>query len=395
MSDSRLIDTRVPDPALQEAGRKESASGAAGRLVAACDRHPVRALALLMAAAWLPHVGSGLVSWHFFRAAGAIVLDGRLLDAYAQRPDLQFGPLSYLAAAPLSLLPGPASGIAAMLCMAGLGVASFALLHAAYPPPTARARAVWWLAAAAAACAWGEVAFRYGHLDDALALAFAAGGIYALRRGHPLGAAVLLALSVDAKPWSAPLAVLLWSAESRHRWPALALWAEVVVVAWLPFAAAGLRSIGAAAFAIPVEHASTLSLLGLGYTATPWWCRPAQILLGALLAFAAVKMRSIPAAVLAVFAVRLALDPSVKAYYDVELLMASLICDVTLVKGPLPWLTIIAAATVYAPTYLLTGADAAHAWVRTVGLLAVTMGAFALAWMRRREARSHLSFASS
>lgn len=366
-----------------------------GRLLIACDRHPVWSLAVLAAVAWLPHLGAGPISWHFFRAAGELVVHGQLLDAYALRPDLQFGPLTYLAATPLSLIPGYAGSLIAMACISALGVGTLCLLHAAFPPGTTAARTRWWLAAAAATCAWGEVAFRYGHLDDALALACAAAGIYAMRRGHPLGAAVLLALSVDAKPWAAPLGVVLLTAPRGRRWPAVALWAELVAIAWLPFAAGGLHSLGAAAFAIPVEPASTLSLLNLGYSATPWWCRPAQIIVGAALAWAAVRWRSLPAAFVAVFAVRLGLDPSVKAYYDVELLLGTLLCDATLLKGRMPWLTIVAAATVYAPTYLLTGADSAHAWIRTAGLLVVTAAALGLAWAQRRQGISHQSFASS
>lgn len=365
------------------------------------QRRPVVVLAILMAAASAPHVGHAPVSWRFFRTAGRLVRDGQLAGVYAAHPELQFGPVSFLASAVFSFLPPEVGRVAAMVCMAGLGVVTLALLHRLVPADRPDVQVMWWSGAAVVCAAWAELAVRYGHLDDALALTAAVAGLVALHRGHPYATAVLLALSVDAKPWAAPLGIMLLAA-GRRRWAASAVFAVIVAAAWAPFALDGLHSLNAAGFVIPVAPGSSLTLLHAGYTHTPWWCRPAQLAVGAGLAAVAIRARSLPAAFLAVFAVRLLLDPAVHAYYDVEVLLGALACDITLTRRRVPWLTVVAAATVYAPTYLLTPFPPAHAVVRTAGLVAVAAVALTRALQTRtcravtgRTASSPVFFASS
>ncbi|MGN6198194.1 hypothetical protein [Humibacter sp.] len=316
-----------------------------------------------------PHLTNPPISWRFFRTAGSIVLDGNVLTAYANHPDLQFGPLTFLVSAPFAALPHPIGSTFGMVFMSALGVASLCMLRSALPITTVRAVGCWWLGAGIASLAWAELAIRYGHLDDAIALTLIAAAVLAHRLGHPVVVALLLALSVDAKPWAVPLVAVVFLSPRRTWLPSLALWGAVVGACWAPFLVDTLHSMNAAAYVIPVDQASSLTLLPFTGSTTPWWCRSAQIGIGLALALSAVRYRSIGTALLATFGARLLLDPSVKAYYDIELLLAALACDLTLHRSRLPWITLLAAVTVYAPTYLLTPMPVLHAWIRTIGIL--------------------------
>ncbi|GAB3806660.1 hypothetical protein GCM10028798_29870 [Humibacter antri] len=362
--------TQVHAPASDaRRGAAEAARSMFGRFVRLLGRRPVLTLVIFVIAAAAPHLTAAPISWRFFRTAGRIVLDGNLLTAYASHPDLQFGPLTFLVSAPLAALPNAAGSAVAVAIMLALGVITLDMLRRALPIATARAAACWWIGAGIASLAWAELAVRYGHLDDALALALIAGALLAHRRQHPILVAVLLGLSVDAKPWAVPLVALVFLSPRRTWLPSLSLWALVIGACWGPFLVDTLHSMNAAAYAIPVDQASSLTLLPFTGSTTPWWCRSAQIGIGLILALIAVRGRSMGGVLLATFAVRLVLDPSVKAYYDVELLIAALVCDLTLHRERLPWFTLLAAAAVYAPTYVLTPLPVLHAWIRTTGIL--------------------------
>ncbi len=355
----------------------------ATRMLSRLEARPALALSAMTALVSLLHLGTVPISWRFFHLAGSLVTSGTVLQTYSANPELQFGPLTFLVCAPLSALPWSVGRAASVVVMLVLGVVTLLLVRSVLQIDDLRSSAVWWMAAAIALVAWGELAIRYGHLDDAIALTLIAAALHAQHRSRPGTAAILLAASVDAKPWAVPLVVLLLL-EERRLWPRLlGLWTAVIAVCWLPFLIFGLHSVHAAQFSIPIEPASALALLPIVDRTTPWWCRPAQLLLGVLLSFIAVRRRSPAAAVVAFFAVRLGLDPSVKGYYDIELILGTALCDLTLHRSRLPWFTILATATVYAPTYLLTGVPQIHAWVRTVGLIAVTASSLLLAGRAR------------
>lgn len=402
MSDtSSRTATRVAsaaDSAAEGAERRRSApdshppsSGQRGlaSVVRLLNRHPVLALTVMSAVVAAFHVDAMPISWHFFRTAGELVLNGSVLHVYSTHPQLQFGPFTFLVATPLSLLPTPVGAVVASLLMTGLGVATLTLMFKTLALRDRRASVVWWIGAAVALVAWAELAIRYGHLDDALALAFLASALFALRRGHPAFAALLLAGSVDAKPWAVPAVALLLLAERRLWAPLFVLWGATIAACWIPFLVTSAHMINAARFAIPIEPASTLSLLPVHTTVTPWWCRPAQLLVATGLAVVAVRWRSAAAAIAVIFAVRLGLDPSVKGYYDIELILGTVLCDLALFRGRLPWATLTAAASVYAPTYLLTGLPALHAWVRTAGLIGVTIAVLVGAHSAERQRQAN------
>src|SRR5665647_1860961 len=71
-------------------------------------------------------VGHALVSWHFV-ATGAALLSsdgtGAGLHLYAAHPQLQIGPLTFVAATPLNDLPAWLSGSVAALIIAATGPA--------------------------------------------------------------------------------------------------------------------------------------------------------------------------------------------------------------------------------------------------------------------------------
>jgi hypothetical protein len=245
----------------------------------------------------------------------------------------------------------------------------------------------WFFAALLILPVWAEVAVHWEHVDDAAALFCAVLGLRLIRTGHPLGAAAAFALAVDFKPWAVPLAAVL-AAAPRRQWPAVAgIWVAIVAIVWAPFLLADAGTLGITSFAIPIDHASTLHLVGVPGSVTPSWDRYAQVGLAVLLAVLAVVRRRWAAVFLIVVAVRLLLDPATKNYYDAGLVIGAGIFDVVLASGLVPLMTIVATVFVYLPSYLLAGAPMERGVTRTVALLALLAGAFVLGRPRpsRRE----------
>ena len=208
--------------------------------------------------------GHALVSWHFFTTgAGLLSSDetGAGLHLYATHPELQIGPLTFLAAAPLNGLATWLSGAIAAVTIAATAPAMLQSLSR-LPGLTISTRQRG-LAAAVLMPVWAELAVHYAHLDDALALALLMAAIHAVARSRPLAAALLLAASAGAKPWAlafVPLLLVL----PRVRWHrAAAVWLAVVVAAWLPFVLADPKTLHASGFAIPNVASSSLRALGV------------------------------------------------------------------------------------------------------------------------------------
>src|ERR1035437_7213327 len=141
-------------------------------------------------AAWFPwvwmaiwaamQVGHALVSWHFVATGAALLRSdeaGAGMHLYAAHPQLQVGPLTFLAAAPLNGLPPWLSGWMAAVVIAATGPA---MLHSLSRLPhltvTDRQRG---LSAAVLLPVWAELAVHYTHLDDALALGLLVAGVHA------------------------------------------------------------------------------------------------------------------------------------------------------------------------------------------------------------------------
>lgn len=110
---------------------------------------------------------------------------------------------------------------------------------------------------------WVEVAVRFAHLDDVLALFFTTLAVRALVRGQGRTVGIMLALAVDSKPWALAFAALLLALPAAQRRNS-ALWTVgLVAVAWLPFYVTHLNSAAAARFTIANQPASALRWLGV------------------------------------------------------------------------------------------------------------------------------------
>ena len=315
-------------------------------------------------------------SWHYQITGTRALFSQEGLHLYAQHPELQMGPLSFVVGAPV-VLPwsnqaGLVSGVALMLVVGLLIVRELRGLQIAGRALDDR---TWLFCSLVIMAVWTELAVRWGHLDDAMALYLAILGVRTATRGKPYIAALLLALSADFKPWTVPLAAILLAAPKRQ-WLALAgIWITVVAAAWTPFVLADPGTLNTAHFTIPVSPGSTLNLLGLAGQQTPPWCRYAQLLGGFAVAAVAVRRGRIIAVLLISVAVRLLLDPGTKNYYDAGLMLAAGMFDVGVTATLVPFATLAAAALIYAPPYLLTGAPTLNAVLRTGTLLALTAAA--------------------
>jgi hypothetical protein len=319
-------------------------------------------------------VGHALVPWHFV-ATGAALLGsdspGAGLHLYATHPELQIGPLTFLAAAPLNGLPAWLSGWVAAVVIAACGPAMLlSMSHLPHLTITNRQRG---LAAAVLMPVWAELAVHYTHLDDALALVLLMAGLHAVARCRPIPAALLLAASADAKPWAlafVPLLLVL----SRERWcRAVLVWLAAVAAAWLPFVLADPRTLHAGGFSITNVASSSLRALGVTAATTPSWDRPVQLLIGVVLGGVAVRRGRwlvVPAVVLAV---RMLLDPGAYPYYTAGLVLATVLVDVGWRRTRWPWVSMGVVVGLYIVRYLgpLTPTNEVLGWLRAATLLGV------------------------
>ena len=359
-------------------------------LSAAVERRPPRSVLTLLDSAWFPwvwmaawgsaQIGHALVSWHFV-ATGAALLSsngaGAGLHLYAAHPQLQIGPLTFLAAEPLNGLPVWVSGSVVAVVIAATGPAILlSLSHLPHVTVTNRQRG---LAAAVLLPVWGELAVHYTHLDDALALILLMASMHAVARCRPVPAALLLAASADAKPWAlafVPLLLVL----PRDRWfRATLVWMAAVAAAWMPFVLADPGTLHASGFTIPNVASSSLRALGVTAASTPSWDRPVQVLLGVALGAVAVRRGRwlvVPAVVLSV---RMLLDPGAYSYYTAGLVLATVVADLGWRRTRWPWMSIGVVLGLYAVRSLgsLTPTDEVLGSLRAatlLGVLALTLG---------------------
>ncbi|HEY6962495.1 MAG TPA: hypothetical protein VI408_11450 [Gaiellaceae bacterium] len=175
---------------------------------------------------------------------------------------------------------------------------------------------------------WQRAVDPMGHLDEVLAMTFAALAVWAVatRRRWTLVAAV--ALAAASKAWGVlllPLCLVVGV-------PALGAAAALVLLAYVPF--------GVGAYTQAVDPASGLAALGVHAAQMPGWVRPAQVVLGLALATACVLRRRWGGALAAALGVRLALDPQVYGYYTPSFVLAALVLDLAALRRPLPVATL-------------------------------------------------------
>ncbi|MDH3538583.1 MAG: hypothetical protein OEP52_01190 [Acidimicrobiia bacterium] len=282
----------------------------------------------------LPHA----TAWHFFEEASDLLLSDRSLHLYADRPDLQFGPLSIVAALPFTVLGG-LGGWAAMLVFSAVGIVVVWVLVDSVRrlrPRLDEGRVVLF-AGVLFVVVWGDVAVRTAHIDDAITIAATAAAIGAIARGRPWWAVVGLAVAGAAKPWGlifAPLAAVL---------PGSRPWLRVIAVValagftWAPFFLVEPNTLDASSFAIINEPSSSLRALGVAAATTPAWVRPAQLAGGFTLAAALVWRGRWTGVVMAGVAFRLLIDPAANRYYTVGLVFGMLLFWLIRRPDRIPW----------------------------------------------------------
>ena len=303
-------------------------------------RHGVWRVLWAWTALWgVLHGPGGGYSWHFF-ATGARLLTGGAsvggLHLYATHPELQIGPLALLVAVPLAHLDPWQGRLAAPVLLTALGPALFAVTVRMRERHTRLPDALVLTTGLLLLPLWTEVSTHYGHLDDALALLTVVLALHAAEQGRPVLTGLLLAASVDAKPWALGFAALLLALPPARRGLAAATLTAGVALAWLPFVLADPGTLGLTRFTIPNVSSSALRALGVSTATTPSWDRPAQLVLGATLAVLLVRQGRPAAAPLAVIAARLLLDPETYPYYSSGLLVATALLDLGTPERRLP-----------------------------------------------------------
>jgi hypothetical protein len=156
-------------------------------------------------------------------------------------------------------------------------------------------------------------------------------------------------------------------------------------VAWLPFVLGDPHTLSAAAsFVITNSPASALRALGVNSANTPPWDRIAQIGIGCLLGAIAVFRRRFAAVLALGIGARIALDPSVYAYYTAGLAIGVLLWDLVGYRKPAPRLgALVLVALTLAPAAVHNNHLLGELRLWTVLAVAVVMLA-----LPRREPRA-------
>ena len=266
------------------------------------------------------------------------------LHLYANYPDLQIGPLSFVLATPFRLLSRTDGRIAVALVGTAVAPALIWLLERT-------ARVVWprdgrpadqllqltaLLGGLVVVQAWAFLATIYAHLDDVLVLSACTVALWAVAVRRPWVLGLAIGVAIAAKPWGVVALPLILALPGRDRWRATGLAALISALAWLPFVLADPATLSAVRPAVVTQPASVLHLFGVPLSDAPLWVRPVQLVAALLAGTVAVVRRRWGAVLLVGIAIRVALDPEVFLYYSPGLLLAALAWDVLRAPRPLP-----------------------------------------------------------
>ncbi|HEV7146467.1 MAG TPA: hypothetical protein VGN48_05655 [Pedococcus sp.] len=314
----------------------------------ATSRRKVWLVLACWAGIWALLAGQGgAYSWHYF-ALGAHLLThpgvaGGGLHLYAAHPELQIGPLALALAVPISAWGG---GPLAQVLLTATGLLLLKVVADVRVRLTARTTPPLLLLTGGLLMLpiWSQVAAHFTHLDDALALAFCVAAIAGIAARRPHLTALALAAAIDSKPWALGFAALIIVLPREQRLRAALLTAAGTAFAWLPFVLTDPRTLQLGRFTIDNVDSSALRALGAHTATTPSWDRPAQVVLGLVVAAVCVHRGRWHAVPLAVIASRLLLDPETYPYYSSGLLIATVVTDLLRPQRRLPLWTAAAAA---------------------------------------------------
>ena len=310
-------------------------------------------------------------TWHYVVTGTRFLFDGAGLHLYAVHPELQMGPLTFVATAPfILLLPIGIAHVLIIAGMAGAGLVTFWLIqsmmgtHRIVPPLTFLTVGVLFTAA------WAELSARWGHPDDAAAILLIVAAIVLMRRQHAGWMALSVAAAVDFKPWAIAAVPLLLAAHRSTWLRSTAIIAAGVLIAWLPFLLADHQTLRALQFAIPNVADSSLRVLGVHNASTPHWLRTVQLGLALLLAGLLALRGQWSSVLIAVVATRMLFDPATKGYYTAGLIAATALFDL-IESGRRPWLTYAATLFLFLPNYFLGSYPVLRGILRAVVLLSI------------------------
>ena len=346
-----------------------------GRLVCVLNHHVWLIFMITGTLLAISHVGrrSGY-SWHFFAIGTKYLFSASGLQLYHVHPELQIGPLAFLVASPfLLLLPSKVGEVLAMGVMMALAFVLLGEIQKLGARNLSTRRTLFLFIGLAVLVMWTEMSVRFGHLDDAFAIVLSVSALRTAKNGRWVWTVILLAVAVDFKPWAVAFLPILILLPSRRWLPALVLVVVGVAIVWGPFLVAAPSSIAAGSFTIPNAPDSALRALGISNARTPTWCRPTQILLGALLALLLIARRRWAGVILMVIAVRVLLDPATKVYYDAGLVAGTAVVDLVMAAGVIPWSTTAVTLLIYLPGYVLPAADTLRGDLRALCLVGLIL----------------------
>jgi len=311
------------------------------------------------------------------------------LHLYANYRLLQTGPVTFLVAEALRHL-GPNRGfpvVVGLLSLLGVGLVSLVERTAGSRWPAADRwtrdlqRITALLGGLVVMPVWAELASKYGHADDALAVGGAVVALWCVQSRRPILCGLVLGFAVASKPWAIAFVPLVFAFGGRDRWRAAGATLGVVLCASLPFVLADRATLQAAKFNYYISADSPLSLFGYHTrTFSPGWVRPTEISGGLVMALLAVVRGRWYAVVFVAVAARIALDPETFTYYTASVLIGAIAIDLLGRRRPLP------VASLCSFLLLVTGRNIETTHQQAISRLLVGVAAVSVvAWPRNKR----------
>lgn len=286
------------------------------------------------------------ISWHYFVEGGHDLVHGAGLHVYAQHPELQIGPLALVVEAALSVLGAGAAKATALVLMALAGPLLVLGVGPCLPARHRTRRLA--IALVVVAPAWLDLALRWGHLDDVLAMVGAVGAVRAVHAGRGVRAGLWLAFAMAAKPWAIGFVPLVVGLPAGFV-AALSVGALGTLAAWSPFLIGDSGTLGALRPPVGLVPHSGLHLLGARGDRIPAWGRTLQLLLTAAVALVVALSRRWAGVLIVALATRLALDSQDNAYYIGSAALAALVFDLVGTSWTVPWTTVVTTVVLWQP----------------------------------------------